>query len=148
MSSNLNKITNILCFNFVCTNNYSFKFIDENDPTYILEKWWKHCSFTPKEDYKSNFDTNDDFLKFKEEYNKTWNSQNIDRWLEYFWSIRRSPDIEWIISRFEHYFGSPSLVSDSVPTGVHHILKTSINEFIDSSNLTKVLRDMNLDELI
>ena len=85
--------------------------------------------------------------------NKTWNefsniSQNIDRWLEYFWSIRGITDIDCIISRFDYYFGSPSLVSDSVPTGVHHILKTSINEFIDSINLTKVLRDMNLGEII
>jgi hypothetical protein len=149
MSKSLNKITNILAFNFVCTNSFLFDGNKlDNDPTYILEKWSKHCGFTPKEEYVSIFNQNPDFLKFKEEYNKTWNNQNIDRWLEYFWSIRKSADIELIVNRFEYYFGSATLVADTVCTGVHPILKTSINDLIDSANSTKVLRDMNLDELI
>lgn len=148
MCQYLNKITNLLSFNFICCDEYLFTGVNlSNAPVYIFEKWDRYCQFTPDREYKCN--QNPQFLQLREKYHKMWFcSDDIDRYLEYFCSIRGSGNIEWIVDRFEYYFGSVNNITPIISGGIHPNLKRGVDEIIDSMNLNVVLRDMKLKDLM
>ena len=144
----LNKITNLLSFNFICCDEYLFTGKNlTNNPTYIFEKWNRHCRFTPDREYKCS--QNPQFLQLRESYHKVWDcNDDIDRYLEYFWSIQKIRNIEGIVDRFEYYFGSVNNITSIISGGIHPNLKRGVDELIDSMNLDVVLRDIKLNSLI
>ena len=74
-------------------------------------------------------------------------NDDVDRYLEYFCSIKKSGNIEWIVDRFEYYFGSVNNITSIISGGIHPNLKRGVDELIDSMNLDVVLRDMKLKDL-
>ena len=141
------KITNILAFNFVCTNSFLFDGDSlSNSPSYILENWDRYCNFKITQDYK--LIDNENFFKFRDNYNHKWESYDVDRFLEYFWKIQKVVDLEEILNQFSYYFGPINLVSSSESTGVHPILKKVIEDIVDSNQLKKIIRDLDLENLL
>lgn len=147
MCNHLNEITNLLSFNFICCDEYLYTGKNlNNNPVYIFEKWNRYCQFITDKEYKCS--QNPQFLQLRESYHKVWDcNDDIDRYLEYFWSIQKIRKIEGIVDRFEYYFGSVNNITPIISGGIHPNLKRGVEELIDSMNLNVVQRDMKLKDL-
>lgn len=144
----LNKITNLVTFNFVCCNDFlrTGKNL-QNNPNYILEKWEKYCNYQPNKQYSQT--SNPDFKQFRDNYHQYWYCNNdIDRYLEYFWTIKKSTDLQFVISSFEYYFGSINNITSILQGGVHPTLKIEIDDWIESEDLNVIIRNLKLNNLI
>lgn len=143
-----NKITNLVTFNFICCGDFLYTGENlTNNPSYILEKWNRYCGYRPNQQYKeTNFS---DFKQFKEKYHQFWYCDDtINKYLEYFWSIRKSTNLHFVINRFEYFFGCINNITSVLQGGVHPTLKLKIDDWLESQDLDIILRDIKLNKLI
>jgi hypothetical protein len=144
----LERIHNLFCFN---VNFSKFVYNEElwkQSPDYILEKWNHWIGFQPDNSDLSYPESLDDFM---DKYLKIWkNIDGVKNILIYLKLTEQRLDLMTMVFFFEKYLGPISMISPISTKGLHPNLYEFVETVIgrNDDNITKVLRDMKLGQLI